>query len=139
MTPDRRSGGSCPLSGGRGSARGYGTKASIPTPQRKVLPEAADPVAYMAQRASILRSGDLDEEQARLLKQKNRRLRASLSDLLHFSAASGTCSLAVKALFGWAAHTLLTLAPPIRGARVVSTKDRHEATNASCYLRSAEQ
>ncbi|WP_141743783.1 hypothetical protein [Streptomyces agglomeratus] len=44
----------------------------------------ADPVAYMEQRASILRSGDLDEEEARLLKQKNRRLRASLSDLLHF-------------------------------------------------------
>ncbi|WP_256096942.1 hypothetical protein [Streptomyces agglomeratus] len=38
----------------------------------------------MEQRASILRSGDLDEEEARLLKQKNRRLRASLSDLLHF-------------------------------------------------------
>ncbi|GHB28733.1 hypothetical protein GCM10010346_60340 [Streptomyces chryseus] len=44
----------------------------------------ADPVAYMEQRASTLRSGDLDEEEARLMKQKNRRIRVALSDLLHF-------------------------------------------------------
>lgn len=43
----------------------------------------ADPAAYMEQRASTLRSGDLNEEEARLLKQKNRRLRATLTNLLN--------------------------------------------------------
>jgi len=43
----------------------------------------ADPAAYMEQRASTLRSGDLGEEEARLLKQKNQRLRSTLTGLLH--------------------------------------------------------
>lgn len=42
----------------------------------------ADPAAYMEQRASTLRSGDFGEEEARLLKQKNQRLRSALSSLL---------------------------------------------------------
>ncbi|MER6110264.1 hypothetical protein [Streptomyces hirsutus] len=43
----------------------------------------ADPAAYMEQRASTLRSGDLDKEEARLLKQKNQSFRAALSSVLH--------------------------------------------------------
>lgn len=42
----------------------------------------ADPAAYMKQRASTLRSGDLNKEEARLLKQKNRHLRATVANLL---------------------------------------------------------
>ncbi len=44
----------------------------------------ADPAAYMEQRAATLRSGDLDEEEARLLKQRNQLFRASLSAMLRF-------------------------------------------------------
>ncbi|MDO0927683.1 hypothetical protein QQY24_20560 [Streptomyces sp. TG1A-8] len=42
----------------------------------------ADPAAYMEQRAHTLRSGDLDEEEARLLKQRNRRIHSVVDILL---------------------------------------------------------
>ncbi|MEU6325912.1 MULTISPECIES: hypothetical protein [unclassified Streptomyces] len=42
----------------------------------------ADPAAYMEQRAGAWRSGDLAQEQARILKQKNQSLRLTLKTLL---------------------------------------------------------
>ncbi|MEJ8649514.1 hypothetical protein WKI65_15810 [Streptomyces sp. MS1.AVA.3] len=42
----------------------------------------ADPAAYMKQHAGAWRSGDLAQEQARILKQKNQSLRLALRTLL---------------------------------------------------------